>query len=146
MIAFDTNVLVYSFESGEKAEVARRLVETGTSRGALLPLQAVGEFVNACRRKVTIPYDKLPAAAEHLLEGFRVLPTKPHHVVDAIVRAERFQLQYFDALVVTVARDAGATILVSEDMHDGIDLDGVVVLNPFNPANAGRIEAAWRRG
>ena len=145
MIAFDTNVLVYSFEVGEKAEVARRLVETGTSSGALLPLQVIGEFVNACRRKVTVPYEKLPTVTERLLHGFRVVSTKPYHVVDALVRAERFGLQYFDALIVTVARDAGATILLSEDMQDGIDLDGLVVLNPFSPTNAHKIEAAWPR-
>ena len=33
-------------------------------------------------------------------------------------------------------------MLLSEDMHDGLDLDGLTILNPFNPANTARIEAA----
>lgn len=30
-------------------------------------------------------------------------------------------------------------ILLSEDMHDGLDLDGLIILNPFAPANAARL-------
>jgi predicted nucleic acid-binding protein len=37
----------------------------------------------------------------------------------------------FDALLLATARQAGCTVALSEDMHDGARLDGIVVRNPF---------------
>jgi predicted nucleic acid-binding protein len=47
----------------------------------------------------------------------------------------RFKLQYFDALIIAVASRAGARILLSEDMHDGLVVDGLRVVNPFVAGN-----------
>jgi predicted nucleic acid-binding protein len=47
----------------------------------------------------------------------------------AAIEKERFGL--FDALLLATARQAGCTIMLSEDMHDGAGLDGIVVRNPF---------------
>lgn len=33
------------------------------------------------------------------------------------------------------------TILISEDMQDGLSIDGLTVVNPFNPANSALIDA-----
>jgi predicted nucleic acid-binding protein len=45
------------------------------------------------------------------------------------IEQERFGL--FDALLLATARQAGCSIALSEDMHDGAQLDGIVVRNPF---------------
>jgi predicted nucleic acid-binding protein len=37
----------------------------------------------------------------------------------------------FDALLLATAREAGCTVALSEDMHDGAALGGIVVRNPF---------------
>ena len=37
----------------------------------------------------------------------------------------------FDALLLATAREAGCTVLLSEDMQDGAEFDGVVVRNPL---------------
>lgn len=90
-----------------------------------------------------------PAEARSLVSSLAaeaiIAPTTEGSLIIASMTAERLQLQYFDALIATVSRDAGATILLSEDMHDGLDLEGLIVVNPFQPWNAQRIEAAWGR-
>ena len=53
--------------------------------------------------------------------------------------AARYQLQFFDAVIIAVARRAGATMLLSEDMHDGLTIDGLTILNPFREANAPKL-------
>jgi predicted nucleic acid-binding protein len=47
-------------------------------------------------------------------------------------RAKAFNLQYFDALIIAISTRAGATMLLSED---GLDVDGIKVVNPFIAAN-----------
>jgi len=43
----------------------------------------------------------------------------------------RFGLQYWDALIVASAQRSGCRHLLTEDLQDGQELDGVLVMNPF---------------
>jgi predicted nucleic acid-binding protein len=70
---------------------------------------------------------------------FNCPATKREDVVEAACLAEQHNLQYFDALIIAVARHAGATILLSEDMQDGLEIDGLRVVNPFLAENDGVI-------
>ena len=45
--------------------------------------------------------------------------------------AERHQLNVYDGMIVAAAQQAGCDVLYSEDMHDGIVLDGVTIRNPY---------------
>lgn len=39
----------------------------------------------------------------------------------------------WDALVLSVAADAGCRLLLSEDLHEGFTWRGVTIVNPFAP-------------
>ena len=54
-----------------------------------------------------------------------------HLVRDAIAIHERYQLRYWDALIIATAKRMQCTEVLSEDMSDGQDYGGVVVRNPF---------------
>ena len=72
---------------------------------------------------------------------FETPQTQSDDIASAAVLADRRELQFFDALIITVASRAGATVLLSEDMQDRQQFEGLRVLNPFNPANQAEIEA-----
>src|SRR6266571_591783 len=44
---------------------------------------------------------------------------------------DRFGLSFWDALIVAAARTSGCDHLLTEDLQDGQELDGVVVVDPF---------------
>jgi predicted nucleic acid-binding protein len=46
-------------------------------------------------------------------------------------RASGFQLSYWDAAILEAARSLGCAVVLSEDLSDGQDYDGVRVENPF---------------
>jgi predicted nucleic acid-binding protein len=69
------------------------------------------------------------------LGGFDCPETGSADLLEAFDLAERKMLQYFDALIVAVTKRAGATILLSEDMHDGLEIGGLKIVNPFVAAN-----------
>ena len=50
---------------------------------------------------------------------------------DAWAAEERFRLSWWDALIVAAAHRQGCGHLLTEDLADGRDLDGVRVVNPF---------------
>lgn len=138
----DSNILIYAVDSGDPARraIAAQLVERAALADAVLTAQALGEFLAVVRRKLP---GRLPDAMRQALDWvklFPVLPTTASSPHAALLLAERHKLQFWDALILGVARDAGATIFLSEDLADGANIDGVKVINPFSTANAPLIE------
>jgi len=52
-------------------------------------------------------------------------------IVEAWTIEDRFGLSFWDALVVAAAQTALCRTLLTEDLQDGQDLDGLLVVNPF---------------
>jgi len=44
---------------------------------------------------------------------------------------DRYQLSFWDALIVAAAKSAAATFLLTEDLQSGQDFDSLLVVNPF---------------
>ena len=52
-------------------------------------------------------------------------------VLEAIDAKQRFGVSYWDAAIVTAARQMGCQTVYSEDLNHGQIYDGVTVVNPF---------------
>ena len=52
-------------------------------------------------------------------------------VLAALQTRERFAISYWDAAILEAARALGCEVVLSEDLSDGQDYDGVRVENPF---------------
>jgi predicted nucleic acid-binding protein len=138
VIAFDTNILIYSVsfkDSLDRHVRSIELVRQVAPTGGIVPLQVIGEFLNVCRQKKMVEPRRAAKRASEFMEGFDCPQTTPEDLIKAFNLADRKMLQYFDSLIITVARRAGATILLSEDMQDGLDVDGLRVVNPFLAGN-----------
>lgn len=125
----DTNVLVYAFTSDRRAPIAQALLEDG----CLLSVQGLNEFTNVARQKLGMRWPEVHEA----LGAIRTLcPTiVPLDVAlhaDALRIAERYGHGIFDALIIAAALGAGCDLLFSEDMQDGITIDGRLrIVDPF---------------
>jgi predicted nucleic acid-binding protein len=69
-----------------------------------------------------------------LIESFRRFPVQD--VTSGIMMAaldacQRFQLSYWDAVIIEASRAMGCAQVLSEDLDDGRDYGGVQVANPF---------------
>jgi predicted nucleic acid-binding protein len=130
----DTNILLYAIsrapEERAKAERANALL---AERDLALSTQVLQEFyVQATResRPDPIPHED----ATELVASFRRFPVLPltADLVDAAMSTRaRFQLSYWDAAILEAARALGCEVVLSEDLGDGRDYDGVRVDNPF---------------
>lgn len=130
----DTNVLLYSVsrapDEREKAAVARKILRR---RDLALSVQVLQEFyVQATResRGDRLRHDK----AVRLVEAWCRYPVQ--ELTLSIVRAafvtrSRWRLSYWDAAILEAARACGCGVVLSEDLADGEDYDGVRVEDPF---------------
>ena len=133
----DTNVLLYAISRDPGERQKHRLAnDLLGSRDLALSAQVLQEFYVQATRETRS--DALThSQALGLLESFLRFPAQP--ITVAVVRAavaarERFRLSYWDAAIVEAARELGCDLVLSEDLSDGQDYDGVKVKNPFAEA------------
>ncbi len=130
----DTNVLLYSISTAEeeRAKVARAR-ELLAARDTALSVQVLQEFyVQATRasREDRITHGQALGLIESW-SRFNVADITQPMMWDALQTRERWQISYWDALIVAAARALRCRVIFSEDLADGQDYGGVVVANPF---------------
>lgn len=132
---FDTNVVVYAYDSSDlvRQSKAQQALTEAVARGdGAVSTQVFGEFFHTVviRKKIMTSAEALGIIAT-LEAGLEVESITPPLVREAVLTHQRYQLRYWDSLIVATARQCGCKEVVSEDMNDGQDYGGVVVLNPF---------------
>ncbi len=145
MIALDTNILIYAItdeEADGRHQLACDVLLKIAPSYPILPLPVVGEFLNVCRKRKRASFTAALDRADHMIRKYNCISAIPPDYLKAGTMSHRYRIQYFDALIITVARRAGATILLSEDMQDGLEVDGLRVVNPFVTGNVAVITAA----
>jgi predicted nucleic acid-binding protein len=125
----DSNVLVYAFTDDPRTATARALL----TRGCTISVQGLNEFVNVVRRKLGHSWDEIRAALAVIRDLCPIiLPIDVDTHETALRLAERHGFAMFDALMVATASKAGCTTLWSEDMQNGMLIDGTLrIANPF---------------
>jgi len=133
MYSLDANVLVYAFDvaAGPSHERALDVLARSRFGDCQLSLQVIGEFFVASLR--TRPGERavLAAHADDLTRTFPCLMPTAAAVRAALRSAAVRRLHYWDALLLATLREAGCSVLLSEDTQHGADHDGLRVLNPF---------------
>lgn len=127
--AFDSNVLLYLVAvNDERAARARDVV----ARGGTISVQALNEVVNVGRRKLKMPWPELEDLVQELKDELSIVPVDLGTHEEACRLAQRYKLAFYDAAIVAAALLAECDTLWSEDMHDGLVVDGrLTIRNPF---------------
>jgi predicted nucleic acid-binding protein len=129
---FDSNVLLY-LASGvdERGEQIEELLEGG----GVISVQVLNEMANVSRRKFGMSWQQTSnfIGRTTRLLGIRPLTIDIHH--NGLRLAERYGFAIYDSFIVAAALAADCDTLWSEDMQDGMVVDGrLTITNPFNGA------------
>jgi predicted nucleic acid-binding protein len=128
-VFFDTNVVLYLLSADTaKADRAEELL----AAGGTISVQVLNEIVSVASRKLRMTW---PEIAEVLAQVRAVCAVEPLSVQTherGLELAQRYGLSFYDALIVAAALLAGCATLYSEDMHDGLVVEGALTIrNPF---------------
>ncbi len=124
----DTNVVLYLLDDGPKADRAEAIL----ARGPRISVQVLNEATVNCRRKAGLDWEETGAFIAGVQELCPVesLTPQTHQVGRAL--AERYGFSVYDAMIVASALLAECSTLWTEDMHDGLLVEGQLrLLNPF---------------
>ncbi|HLU26136.1 MAG TPA: PIN domain-containing protein [Longimicrobiales bacterium] len=134
-IFVDTNVLVYVRDRTDE-EKQRRAAEwmaaLWDTRLGRLSVQVLQEYYVTITKKLDPPRTPEEAREDVLaLATWKPLPIELPLIERAWSLRDRFGFSWWDSLIVAAAVKAGCRYLLSEDLPDGLDVDGLTIINPF---------------
>lgn len=136
-IGLDTNILAYlarvsrGNEDEKKIAAARALVEGLAGQAELVaPVQALGELFVVLRRSGAAA-EEARAIVIEFVGSFASPGSERATALSALDLVVDHKLQFWDALIVTAAIEAGCTLLLSEDMQHGFIARGLTIVDPF---------------
>ena len=133
-VFFDTNVLVYAADNRDerKQRIARCLIKDALN-GRLngwISVQTLSEFINSTLNKLKLPLDKVDGFLDFfdnlpIINPDRTLPRRGLEIKN------RYDIQFYDAMMLAAAERAGATEFYTEDLNDGQLYCDIKAINPF---------------
>ncbi len=130
---FDTNVLIYADDKAAPAKQRRALelvAEHRRARTGVVSLQVLQEYFVTVTKKLRVDAAIARRKVE-LLAEFDVAAPELDDILAAIDLHRLHSFSFWDALVVRTAKQAGCTVLLTEDMQGMRDINGLRIMNPF---------------
>lgn len=130
---FDTNVLIYADDKAAPAKQRRALelvAEHRRARTGVVSLQVLQEYFVTVTKKLRVDAAIARRKVE-LLAEFDVAAPELADILAAIDLHRLHSFSFWDALVVRTAKQAGCTVLLTEEMQGMRDINGLRIMNPF---------------
>jgi predicted nucleic acid-binding protein len=131
----DTNIMVYAhdLDAGEKHEIAKRtLITLWESGTGVISTQVLQEFYVTLTRKVPNPLKK--SLVRSILKNYlvwEVVVNNGETILQAIEIEENYNISFWDAMIVSAAYSKNAAFIITEDLNDGQQIEGIIIVNPF---------------
>lgn len=128
----DTNIWLYSLlDTGEaeKTEAAQPLIK---SAEAVVSPQVISEVCANLIKQAKMPEEEIRKFIEGIYARHRVVEFDVRAFIFASELQEEYSLSFWDSMIVSAAFLAGAEVIYSEDMQDGlVERESLKIVNPF---------------
>jgi predicted nucleic acid-binding protein len=132
---FDTNVLAYEYDlrNLKKQSVAKNLLDKWrASDNFVISTQVLQELYVVLTKKLISTMSG--EEAEEIITTysvFNVVTVTTETILRAIKIKKRYKLSFWDSVIVSAAVDGKCRILFTEDLSDGMKIEGIKIVNPF---------------
>ena len=132
----DTNIFVYCFNDNEIEKKVRALSLIGEalqSGKGIISWQVVQEFLNVSTKKFISPLKAADAKSYLQKVLFPLCTVFPNLNIyqNTIEIQEKTGYSFYDSMIVAGALSQDCSILYSEDLHNGMKIEDLQVINPF---------------
>lgn len=133
MTFIDTNVVVYASDPSDarKNELAVEILADAFDNDQyVISSQVLNEFINTALNKLKKSNEEVIGHL-HQLKTMRVVPVSAEWLERAIEIRSRYDLQFYDSLLLAAAEALGCDEFLTEDLNDGQMYGSVKAVNPF---------------
>ena len=130
-IFIDTNILLYAYSTEKnKQEIAQNIINTNNN--IYISKQVINETINILIKKFKLNIKDIINVVKELEKEFIILDFDIQTQLNALKLKQTYNLQFYDALIVSTALKNSCTILYSEDMQDKLVIEKKLkIINPF---------------
>lgn len=132
-VFLDTNIIIYSYSEDEieKCEIANKLLEEN-EKNIIISTQVINELSNTLFRKFKLSSAEVKLVVIELNNNFTISNFTFKTQLKAIELKNRYNLQFYDSMILATALENKCNILYSEDMQNGQVIDHkLTIINPF---------------
>lgn len=132
-IFLDTNIIIYAFSEDEtkKQSIALELLES-QENGVLISKQVINELANILLKKFRLSSNQVENAILELDTIVNIVDFDLSTQIKALHIKDKYNLQFYDSLIVATALENRCTTLYSEDMHHGMLIENRLrIIDPF---------------
>ena len=133
MTFIDTNVVVYASDPSDprKNELAVEILADAFDNDQyVVSSQVLNEFVNTALNKLKKTDEEVVGHLRQL-KTMRVVPVSAEWLERAVEIRSRYDLQFYDSLLLAAAEALGCEEFLTEDLNDGQMCGSVKAVNPF---------------
>ncbi len=126
----DSNILIYAFakQNDFRKGVAIDIIESCD----ILSLQALNETIYVLRKKFNFTFDDIDKIIDFLKLHFVISEISLTTLKKGITISKKYQLSFWDSMMIAAAIENRCTILFSEDLqHEQIIEGKLKIINPF---------------
>ena len=120
--------------------ITNKLVVQTTFCDCVLTVQALGQFVYATTRKNLLDISRSSNFVNDWFEVFKFVSVTDSALLEAIDIVRNHQMSFWDAMLWATARQSGCSALLSEDLQDSWQCQGMEIINPFAADASARLE------
>ena len=133
-VFIDSNILAYVVDKRDvkKHNIAAQILDDALDgiTDCRLSTQTLSEFANVALKKLGLGEDVVREYVE-VFKSLHAISQDPEIVERALEIKARYDLQFYDSMIVAAAERTGCNEILSEDFNDGQAYCGIVVRNPF---------------
>jgi predicted nucleic acid-binding protein len=130
-VFYDTNTIVYLYD---ETEVLKQEA-THKSFALIQPVistQVINEMCNVMLNKYNVDISTINTIIDNLKDFTDIVSIDILHIKKALEVKEKYQLSYFDSLIIASAIESKCKILYTEDIQHGLRImDELTIINPY---------------
>ena len=129
----DTNVWIYALTEQDHArkKIAAELIsKTYLEDTICVNAQVLKEFANFAFKRTRKSADEINAMLKKM-SSYSFVPDTKELVMQAVVLKERYDVGFYDSLMLSAANKAKCDVIYTEDLNSGQKYGTVTAINPF---------------
>jgi predicted nucleic acid-binding protein len=133
-IFVDTNIFVYLFTdiNINKKNKCKKLIENILKdKDLIISIQTIIEFINVASKKIKTTSYKKAQAIYFFEKNFTILYYNTNTIIEAIKIELKYNIYFFDALIIATMLENNITTIYSENEKDFKKIKELKVINPF---------------
>ncbi len=130
----DSNLWLYAMlpQQDQQREMSAKQLITTNRANIVISTQVVNEITNNLLRKGNFPEQAIRRTIRSMYHDLQIIPMSQTIQEQASELREKYSFSHYDGLIVAAALVSGAITLYSEDMHNGLVVEGqLTIVNPF---------------